>query len=229
MTTETPTLVTFVLDRSGSMEIVKEQTIAGFNTYVETLRSVDVAFSLITFDSVSVDKVYVRVPINLVAHLTNATYQPRGNTPLVDAAYEAIKGTENYLLTLPAQPKVVIVIQTDGQENASRLHNWDDLKELIGDKTAKGWQFVFMGAGIDAYDQGARMGVSAKNTVSYNLDAHTTSAAFAATASNTAGFASGRLRSTEYTSWQKQSAGDAFDLKSPSKSKEPAPTVKVVK
>ena len=80
----------------------------------------------------------------------------------------------------------MICIQTDGEENASEEHNWDELSALVKEKRALGWQFNFMGAGIDAYDQGARMGIAADQTLSYDpKDPAANKAAFMAAAEST--------------------------------------------
>ncbi len=112
----TRTLVTFLLDRTGSMEAVRGDTIGGFNTYLDTLKgdgSADVAFTLVQFDSMSIDKICVAEPVARVAKLTRDTYQPRASTPLIDAAYKTIEAVEASLVSRPAE-KVVICIQTDG-------------------------------------------------------------------------------------------------------------------
>jgi hypothetical protein len=74
----------------------------------------------------------------------------------IDAAYKTIKAVEKSLNG--SNPKVVVCIQTDGHENASTEHTWDELNALIKEKSAAGWQFNFLGTGIDAYDTGAHMG-----------------------------------------------------------------------
>ena len=160
------TLVTFLLDETGSMESIKDDTIGGFNSYLASLKteSTPIDFTLIKFDSRRIEKVCVATPVAQVKELDIANYQPGASTPLIDAAYKTIKAVEK---SLNGQtPKVIICIQTDGHENASTEHGWDDLNALIKEKTAAGWQFNFLGTGIDAYDTGARMGVAAASTLS---------------------------------------------------------------
>jgi hypothetical protein len=163
-------LVTFLLDRTGSMEAIRDDTIGGFNTYLDTLKGdgrANIEFTLVQFDSMSIDKICVATPVAQVEKLTRDTYQPRASTPLIDAAYKTIEAVEASLATHPAE-KIVICIQTDGHENASTEHDWNELNALVKEKAAKGWQFNFMGVGIDAYDQGARMGIPAAATVAYD-------------------------------------------------------------
>ena len=120
-------------------------------------------------------------------------------------------GTPIHTLSGDAETKVVICIQTDGQENASNEHSWDDLKALVTEKKALGWQFNFMGAGIDAYDQGARMGIAVDQTLSYDhLDSASNKAAFMAAAENTRSFSRGAVKSTSYSDEQKRASGDKY-------------------
>lgn len=208
------TLVTFLLDRTGSMSQIKQDTIGAFNEYVSTLKDTDggdngeVDFTFVTFDSVSIDKICVGVPIKDAPELNDKNYVPRGWTPLIDAAYKTIKATE----AAAKDRKVVICIQTDGEENASTEYTWAQLNGLIKEKMAAGWQFNFMGASIDAYKQATAMGLSAAQTMSYNAqDAGQTRMAFGASARNTRSFASGQSLHTNYSALDKSNAGDAFD------------------
>jgi hypothetical protein len=207
------TLVTFLLDRTGSMESVRDDTIGGFNTYLDTLKgdgSANIEFTLVQFDSMSIDKICVAVPVAQVERLTRDSYQPRASTPLIDAAYKTIEAVEASLASHPAE-KIVICIQTDGHENASTEHSWNELNALVKEKAAKGWQFNFMGVGIDAYDQSARMGIAPAATVAYNhRDAQATRAVFAASAENARDYAAGARPTSVYCEKQKRAAGDIF-------------------
>ncbi len=211
--TGTRTLVTFLLDRTGSMEAIRDDTIGGFNAYLDGLKGegdVNIDFTLIQFDSVSIDKICVAVPVAEAAKLTRETYQPRASTPLIDAACKTINAVEASLIGAPAA-KVVVCIQTDGQENSSTEHNWDELNALVKEKSAKGWQFNFMGVGIDAYDQGARMGISADATMAYDdRDPVAVRAAFGACAESTRRYVVGAAPTTAYAPAEKAAAGDRF-------------------
>lgn len=204
------TLVTFLLDRTGSMEQVRDDTIGAFNAYLDSLKAggADIVFSFLQFDSVSIDKICVGIPVADAKPLTRDTYQPRAWTPLIDAAFKTIKAVEEKAKN---GEKVVVCIQTDGEENASVEHTWEELNALIKEKIGLGWQFNFMGAGIDAYKQGARMGIAAAATVSYDsADPIKTRAAYAAVADCAVGFASGRLGSVNLSMAAKQASGDKF-------------------
>jgi hypothetical protein len=215
MTETTETLVTFLLDKSNSMASVKAETIGAFNTYLHGLQAETkgISFSLLLFDTLGLITVARNVPVAQADTLTAATYQPEkgASTPLIDAAVKTIKGVEKLVAERKGKPKVVVCIQTDGEENSSREYTWDDLKRLVDEKTEAGWQFNFMGCGIDAYLQGARMGISVANTVSYSVDQRSTTAAFAAMSVNTTAYASGARGSTAYTTAQKRMSGDKFD------------------
>lgn len=213
------TFVAFLLDKSGSMGVVKDDTLGAFNKYVETLKGedapanekADIVFSLVQFDSMGMEKTWTREPIEKVTKLTNDMYKPGAWTPLIDASYKTIKAVEEAVKDDPTA-KVVICIQTDGMENASTQHSWDELNALIKERTAAGWQFNFMGVGLDAYNQGLRMGVQAANTMSYDVTSKAaTMNAFMANASNTRAFAVGLASNTSYSANQRVSAGDIWD------------------
>jgi hypothetical protein len=119
------TLVTFLLDRSGSMGSIINETITAFNEYLQGLLTGEgsglVDFTLVTFDTQSMDKVCVAVPVVQAPKLSRENYVPRAGTPLIDAAVTTLKAVEASL-EKGGNPKVVMVIQTDGQENSSVKH-----------------------------------------------------------------------------------------------------------
>jgi len=205
-------LVTFLLDRSGSMGNIWDETIGGFNVYLETLQNSGAAlkFTLLQFDSSGIDKCCVAEPVENVKPLDRRSYQPSGATPLIDAAFKTIVAVEESLGKYDAAPKVIICIQTDGEENSSTEHTWDELKRLVAEKTEKGWQFNFMGTGIDAYDQGARMGIAAANTMSTGLAETEVRASFAAAGASSMRFATGTAATTAYLASERAAAGDRF-------------------
>mgnify|MGYP001627759529 CR=1 FL=1 len=211
------TLVTLLLDRSGSMQTLKSDTIGAINAYREELRKSgsEIRYSQVHFDSdfsrqLDLEKVHVAVPVGELGDMTEDDYHPRGGTPLIDAACTTIRAVAASLEEAGKAEgtRVVIAIQTDGDENTSVENSWSDLKALIAEKEKQGWEFVFMGAGIDAYAQGSRMGIRASNTLSYGKDRKQTEAAFAATAMNTRAFADGAMASMAYSCEQKLEAGD---------------------
>lgn len=206
------TLVTFLLDRSGSMMSIRDATIEAFNAYVDSLRDAPIDFTFLQFDSVSVDRVCVGIPVANAPKLDTHNFQPRASTPLIDACVKTIRAVDEALAAVKGKRKVVVCFQTDGEENCSTEHTWAELNLLIKEKTLAGWQFNFMGAGIDAYQQARQMGLSAGQTMSYNpTDLQATRSAFVASAAATQRFGSGMAASTNYLSTEKQAAGDKYD------------------
>jgi hypothetical protein len=212
------TLTTLLLDRSGSMSGLHAQTIAGINGWLEELRGSgeDIRLSLVQFDhahgAMQLEKLHVARRIAEVPDLVAADFQPRGGTPLIDAAMETISAIRASLEGRTGV-KVVVAIQTDGMENNSVRFRWDDLRAEIAAREADGWEFVFMGAGLgrSTYDMGARMGVSEEKILSYGKDMAETRAAFRSTGRNTALYASGAMESMAYSSAQKTASGDVFE------------------
>ena len=163
-------LVNIILDRSGSMGSTRQQTVDGFNEYVNGLRAdgaTDYALSLVQFDCYGgsnepaltvnyIDKALADVPT-----LTLDSYQPRGTTPLYDAIGECVRRVD------PKGRPVTVVIITDGMENASREFTQQTIKALIADKETQGWKFVFIGADIDSFAVAGAMGIDPQATANY--------------------------------------------------------------
>lgn len=166
MTATPTTLITFILDETGSMQSIKDDTIGGFNEFLEQMRRQEGAtrFTLIKFDSNRLAVVHRAVPITAVPDLTDETYQPGAATPLIDACMVGIHAAEE-----AAGPgdQVSIVIQTDGRENASTHYLNGDLATKVKEKTNLGWMFTFLGAGIDAFAQAEQIGIDADHTLRY--------------------------------------------------------------
>lgn len=152
-------------------------------------------------------KTYMATPISDVRDLTKDDYSPRGGTPLIDAAFTTIRAIEESVKGRD-DIKIVLAIQTDGEERDSKENTWDSLKVLVAEKEAAGWEILFMGVGMDAYAEAAKMGVSRDKTLSYGGDAVATRAAFASTAGKTVAFSSGVAASMAYTDAEKLAAGD---------------------
>jgi hypothetical protein len=228
------TLVTLLLDRSGSMQAVRDDTVGAINAWLGELRQTEaeMRFSLVLFDDhhgkMDLQKLHVATPITEVSDLRNEDFRPRGDTPLIDAACATIRAVRESLEGRD-DVKVIFAIQTDGRENASRENGWEGLRALIAECEETGWQFTFMGCGIDAYGQGARMGIRTENTVSYGADRAATLATFAATAENTRLYASGSRADMSYTREQKLRSGDRFDPEALGASDAaPAPIIPVI-
>ena len=148
--------VSFLLDRSGSMNSLTEDVIGGFNTFVANQQSVagNCIFTAAQFDGTDpFELLYDRVPITDVEELDADRYQPRGNTPLFDAVAALINNVQSGSGNTEAGVEQILVVFTDGLENASRTWTRDQLFDLIEQKKMQGWTFVFMGANQDAYSE----------------------------------------------------------------------------
>ena len=169
------TELVFIIDKSGSMAGLEADTIGGINATLEENRGVagDANVSLVLFADDS-EVVLDRVPIEGVRPLTRRDYRVGGCTALLDATAEAIAYHKKVQKSLPKDRRadhVVFVIITDGQENASRRHTYAEVKKLITKATKKhGWEFLFLGANIDAAAEAARIGIAADRASRYVSD-----------------------------------------------------------
>lgn len=158
------TLITFVLDESGSMNACLKETIDAFNEYLDKLVETDenlVRVTLIKFNSERTSFVFTNSPLKFAPHINHLNYKPMGATPLYDAILKAIRDTEKR----KADARLVIIL-TDGYENDSET-SLSHIKELISAKEKQGWTFVYLGANQDAWAVGSGMGFSIGNTLSY--------------------------------------------------------------
>ena len=165
--------ISFLLDRSGSMNSLTEDVIGGFNAFVANQQSVagTCIFTAAQFDGTDpFELLYDRVPITDVEELDADRYQPRGNTPLFDAIATLINSVQSGAGTAEAGVEQIVVVFTDGLENASRTWTRDQVFSLIEQKKTQGWTFVFMGANQDAYTEGGRIGFNAGNVQNFRGD-----------------------------------------------------------
>lgn len=151
----------FILDRSGSMDDCRDDTIGGFNAFVESQKPFGGTMTLVLFDH-EYDVVYKDKPIEEVEKMTRETYVPRGNTALLDAMGKTIKSVEDLL------PRTVIVL-TDGHENGSHQYTKAHIKDLVEAKTKEGWTFVYLGANQDAFTEAGALGISQNCTMNYDV------------------------------------------------------------
>lgn len=187
--TDTATRIVFVLDKTGSMRLEPRyaNTIAGFNTWLKEMQGSlpEAAFSLIMFNSFGTTVVHRNARLGDVDELTPAQYQCDGWTPLFEAICKAIEATEK---VVGPDERVVITILTDGEENSScaPYNALSYVAAKVKEKQDLGWQFVFLGANMDAWKAREGTNISAVSTMSYdshNLDA--TQAAFRSAARRT--------------------------------------------
>ena len=180
--------ITFVLDRSGSMQTVRDATISGFNEYLQSQKDAPgkAKVTLIQFDD-RIEIPYENVKIKDVKPLTHATFVPRGMTALRDAIETAIRKTEQALVW-GENVKPLIVILTDGLENSSRRINQFQLNTLISQKQEQGWDFVYIGANQDAFAVGTSMGIRGDFTYSYDANPIATASTFGTLSSSSTAY-----------------------------------------
>ncbi|MEO8601893.1 MAG: vWA domain-containing protein [bacterium] len=164
------TLIGVILDRSGSMGSCREATITGFNRFLNAQQRDAVggraSMSLTQFDD-RYEINFVGEPIDNVPELDAQSYVPRGQTALHDAIGRTIHETEAWVREQQWNDRVLILIITDGQENASREYDLRAVRALIERKEQDGWNFAYMGANQDSFAVGERMGVRGDFTDDY--------------------------------------------------------------
>lgn len=175
--------ITIILDRSGSMESVKQDTIGGFNNFLSEQQKVEgeASLSLVQFDD-QYEVVYEDKDIQTAARLTEATFQPRGSTALFDAIGRTINSVGRRLAALPEDQRpdsVLLVIMTDGFENASREFTAAKVGEMIKhQRDVYSWEFMFIGANQDAVLSAREIGIQAGAALTYAANEEGTQIAF---------------------------------------------------
>ena len=169
------TEIVFILDRSGSMSGLEADTIGGFNSMLEKQKKEtgEALISTVLFDNVS-EVIHDRVPLRKVEPMTDREYTVRGCTALLDAVGDAIHHIGNvhkYARDEDVPEHTIFIITTDGMENASCRYDSDTVKKMIERQKEKyGWEFLFLGANIDAVETAKHFGISADRAVNYHSD-----------------------------------------------------------
>ena len=164
-----------ILDRSGSMSGLESDTIGGYNSMLKKQRETEgeVLVSTVLFDH-NIEVLHDRVPLDKIPVMTEKDYYVRGCTALLDAVGGAIHHIGNvhkYAREEDRPEKTIIVITTDGMENASHIYSCDRVKQMVERQKEKyGWEFLFLGANIDAIETAGRFGISADRAANYNSD-----------------------------------------------------------
>lgn len=169
------TEVVFILDRSGSMSGLEADTIGGFNSMISKQKKEDgeAVISTVLFDDQQ-EVVYDRQPVKMVEPMTDRQYYVRGCTALLDAiggAIHHIGNVHKYAREEDRPEKTMFIITTDGMENASRFYTYDRVKYMVERQKEKyGWEFLVLGANIDAISVAARFGINADRAINYECD-----------------------------------------------------------
>ena len=173
------TEIVFIMDRSGSMAGLEDDTIGGFNAMIEKQRKEagEALVSTVLFDH-ETEVIHDRVDIRRIEPITRKEYYVRGSTALLDAVGGAIHHIGNvhkYAREEDRPEKTLFVITTDGMENASHKYSYARLKAMIERQKEKhGWEFLFLGANIDAAREAARFGIGADRAANYHADSEGT-------------------------------------------------------
>ena len=171
---ENYTHISVILDRTGSMEPIRDDTIGGFNSFLDNQKKEagEATLTLVQFDSEDpYEVVHHFKRLALVPRLTSATFVPRACTPLLDAIGRGIVDLDTNLQRLePAEvpAKVIFAIVTDGQENASSEFTLAQIQKMIAEKSAKGWQFVFLSSDMEAIKEAHSVGFNPDSSLHFN-------------------------------------------------------------
>lgn len=169
------TELVFILDRSGSMSGLEADTIGGFNSLITKQKAEEgeVYVSTVLFDDRS-EVLHDRVSLERIAPMTDKEYYVRGCTALLDALGDAIHHIGNihkYAREEDRPEKTLFIITTDGQENSSHRYTYENVKHMVERQKEKyGWEFLFLGANIDAIAEAGRFGIKPSHAVNYHSD-----------------------------------------------------------
>lgn len=205
------TEIVLIVDKSGSMNTIKNDTIGGVNSFLKSQKEEDgeTTITLVLFDS-DTNVVYQSIDIQSAAELTNKTYIPNGSTALYDSlgiSLKLIKKRIDELSEEEKPEKVIVAVVTDGVENSSRLVNKEGLRKYTKDKifekitklqTDSNYIFLYLGANQDAMQVGTEMGFMSNNTVSYSADSRGITATMDSVNNYTKSFRMSKLSSQEF-------------------------------
>ena len=204
------TELVFILDRSGSMAGLVSDTIGGFNAMIEKQKKQEgeCLVTTVLFDS-RFDTLHDRVRLADVKPMTSEDYTPGGCTALLDAVGDTIKhiaGIHRYIRPEDVPENTVFVITTDGMENASRRYGYSQIKELVEHEQQKyGWQFLFLGANIDAFGAAEDIGIRREMATNFLADRDGMELCFAAVDN---AVSSARMSAPIKSTWKQNVEGD---------------------
>lgn len=196
--TQPTTHISVILDRSGSMEAIRADVVGGFNAFLARQQQEpgQATLSLVQFDSQDPYEVLLHlVPLPDVPPLTPERYVPRASTPLLDALGRGMADLNATLASLPAAQRptqVVVVVVTDGLENASREFTHAQVRALLAAHEAQGWQFVYLSADLAAIDEAMALGFAHSHSMAYDPDRQGTEAMWQSVSDSTSDYRRGR-------------------------------------
>jgi len=165
------TIVSFVLDESGSMHNVRIDTVDGLNDYIKELKT-DPSKTLLrlqTFNSAGFRVAYDFADISEVKEMDYSHYRPGGLTPLLDSVARSIRETEEYVENFSGDnSQVIVTVMTDGLENCSQEYSYEVVKDMIDAKKKLGWVFTYLGANHDVWSVASKMGINREDTRKYD-------------------------------------------------------------
>lgn len=185
--------IVLIIDKSGSMETIKDDAIGGFNSFLAQQKKIDrdANVTFVLFDD-RYQTVHDGVNIQKMENLTEDTYIPSGRTALLDAVGVTIDRVGERLDALEESEKpenVIVFILTDGMENASSDYNRDRVKEMIELQSSKyGWEFIYGGANQDAFAEAGGLGIKAQNTFNFEATGEGTRMAYEESSNMVASF-----------------------------------------
>lgn len=177
------TEIVFILDQSGSMSGLEADTIGGYNSFMEKQKKTEgeVVVSTVLFADNSV-VVHDRVPLAKIEPMNDRQYCPGGCTALLDAiggSIHHIGNVHKYAREEDVPEKTIFVITTDGMENSSRIYSYNKVKSMIEREQKQfGWEFLFLGANIDAVEEASKIGIRPERAVRYECDSEGTKVNF---------------------------------------------------
>jgi uncharacterized protein YegL len=199
-----------IVDRSGSMEAVKTEAQEGIRRFAREQAALPgkATLTLVQFDN-KYETVYDFASLDVVAFYE---LMPRYMTALLDACGAAVTGVTERLAALPESErpgKVIVLITTDGKENQSREYTREQVNELFTRQQEEyGWQFLYVGANVDAFAEAGGMGIHADSTLSYAATRRGTTMSYAAASASSSRYASGQSVTTAFTDEEREEAAD---------------------
>jgi hypothetical protein len=205
------THITIILDRTGSMESIRDDTIGGFNTFLkqQKIEPGIATLTLVQFDTQNpYEVVHHFKPIAEVPELTAGTYVPRASTPLLDAIGRGINDLDQSISQLVEESRparVAMVIITDGQENSSREFTKDQIAKMIEEKTVgQKWEFVFLSADLAAINDAVASGINPDSVLLFAKNAPGTAGAWAALSTRTSDYRAVRKKTIGFKQADRQ-------------------------